>query len=66
MLDEKIWLSLSESDKFVEIQTYLDQLLAIEKGHHELFNTREQGKLVQVKKELHDKIFKIIDLENAT
>jgi hypothetical protein len=66
MLDENIWMQLTDEDKFVEIQTCLEQLLAIEQGNHELCGTIEQGKLVAVKKELHEKIFKIIDLENAT
>ena len=66
MLDEKIWLSLSDEDKFVEIQQYLNQLLAIEEGRHELSNTSAQGKLPSIRKELEDKIFKIIELDNAT
>ena len=66
MLDENIWMQLSEDDKFTELQSYLDAIIAIDKGRHELSQTREQGKLVAIKKELENKIFKIIELENAT
>lgn len=64
MLEENIWMRLSEHEKFVELQTYLNEIIAIDTGSHELSNLRERGKLVAVKKELHDKIYKIIELEN--
>lgn len=66
MLEENIWVQLSEEEKFTELQSYIDAVIAIENGQHELSNTREQGKLVALKKELHAKIFQIIELENAT
>lgn len=66
MLSEELWLKLSDSDKIQEIQDCLNKLLAIENGNHELYGTDMQGKLVGIKKELQDKIFKIIDIENAT
>ena len=66
MLDENVWLELSEDEKFAELQAYLDELLSIEKGTHPLSNTREQGRLALIGKELQDNIFKIIELENAT
>ena len=66
MLDENIWLQLNEIEKFAELQAHLDEILSIEKGQHVLSNKREQGKLPAIKKELHEKIFKIIELENAT
>lgn len=65
MLDENIWLQLSEEEKFAELQTYLNALVKIDKGQHELSDSHEQGKLSFIKKELHAKIFKIIELENA-
>lgn len=65
MLDENIWLQLNESEKISELQRYLTELLAIEKGNHELSNTVQQGKLVTIRAELEHKIFKIIELENA-
>jgi hypothetical protein len=66
MLDENIWLKLSEDEKFAELQAYLDAVIQIDKGMHELSNTRSQGKLSTIKKELQENIFKIIELENAT
>lgn len=66
MLDENIWMLLSEPEKFVELQASLDSIIMIEKGQHELSNTKEQGRLPAIKKELRDKIYKIIELENAT
>jgi len=65
MLEENIWVQLSESEKFAELQAYLDAVIAIDEGEHELSHTEEQGKLVTIKKELHEKIFKIIELENV-
>lgn len=65
MLDENIWAQLSESEKFLELESYLNQLIAIEKGKHELSNTEQQGRIPELKKQLEEKIFKIIDLENA-
>lgn len=65
MLDENIWLQLSEEEKFNELQTYLQAVIAIDSGKHELSRTSEQGKLPSIKKGLHEKIFKIIELENA-
>lgn len=65
MLEENIWVQLSESEKFAELQAYLDAVIAIEEGNHELSHTKEQGKLAAVKKELREKIFKIIELENV-
>jgi hypothetical protein len=64
MLDENIWLQLSEDEKFFELQQCLAVLEKIENGTHELQNTKQQGKLSAVRKELQEKIFKIIDLEN--
>jgi hypothetical protein len=66
MLDESIWLKLSDDEKIAEMQTYLDMIVAIDTGKHELSHTREQGKLAGLKKEFNDKIFKIIELENIT
>jgi hypothetical protein len=66
MLDENIWLQLTEDEKFSEIQSYLNSYLEIEAGNHELCNTSSQGRLVTIKKELEDKIFKILDIENAS
>lgn len=66
MLDENIWLQLTEDEKFSEIQAYLNSYLAIESGNHELYNTPTQGRLVRIKKELEEKIFKIIDIETAS
>jgi len=66
MLEENIWLQLSETEKFAELQLCLNAIIQIEKGEHELSDTLEQGKLVTIKKELHEKIFKIIELENAS
>jgi len=66
MLDENIWLQLSENEKLDELQMYLNTFIAIEKGRHELSNTAAQGKLSTIRKDLREKIFKIIELENAT
>jgi hypothetical protein len=66
MLDENIWLQLNENEKFAELQTYLDAVLLIEKGQHPLSKEPGMGGLPTIKKELHEKIFKIIELENAT
>lgn len=66
MLDENIWSQLREDEKFSELESYLNELIKIENSSHELSNTPEQGKLAFVKKELQDKIFKILELENAT
>lgn len=65
MLEENIWMQLSESEKLLELQTYLDMIIAIDEGQHVLSNVREQGKLPHIKKEFHDKIYKIIELENT-
>jgi hypothetical protein len=66
MLDENVWMQLNDFEKIEELQTYLSALVAIEKGAHELSHTKEQGKLAQIKKDLENKIFKIIEIENAT
>jgi hypothetical protein len=66
MLDENIWLQLSEEEKFAELQAYLDAVIQIDEGRHELSNTAGQGRLSGIKKELQEKIFKIIELENVS
>lgn len=66
MLDEKIWLQLSEEEKFTQLQTYLDQIISIDEGQHEFSKSHMQGRLPEIKKELYNKIFKIIELENVT
>lgn len=66
MLDENIWLQLNENDKFSELEYCLSEILLIEKGKHPLSNTKEKGKLALIKRELSEKVFKIIELENAT
>jgi len=66
MLDENIWEQLSDDEKFLELQTHLNSMLSIKQGTHELSASREQGKLAFLRKELEEKIFKIIELENAT
>lgn len=65
MLDENIWLQLSEDEKFDELQAYLNTFIDIEKGRHEFSHTAAQGRLASVRKDLKEKIFKIIELENA-
>lgn len=65
MLDENTWLQLTEEEKLEYLQSYLDELLIIENGTHELSHTREQGKLSTVRKNLEENVFKIIELENA-
>lgn len=66
MLDETRWLELSDALKHAELQEYLKELVLIEKGIHELSHTKEQGKLTTIKTDLQNKIFKIIELENAS
>jgi len=66
MLDENIWMLLTEAEKFVELQSYLNSIIQIDSGLHEISHTNEQGKLAAVKKELEAKIFKVIELENAS
>lgn len=66
MLDENIWMLLSEDEKFVELQSYLNSIIQIDSGSHENSHTSEQGKLAAIKKELAAKIFKVIELENAS
>ena len=66
MLDENIWMLLSEDEKFAEMQSYIDAVIEIDEGRHELSKTVNQGKLAAIKKNLCDKICKIIELENAT
>jgi hypothetical protein len=66
MLDENIWLQLNDEEKIAEIQIYLNQYLSIETRNHELSNQPNQGKLVSIKKELETKIFKILEIENAS
>lgn len=64
MLDENIWLQLNEEEKILELISNIDQIIAIEENTHELSDTFQQGKLSHVKKDLRDKIFKIIEIEN--
>lgn len=66
MLDENIWTTLSEEEKMEELCGYLSELVNIEKGTHELSNTPQKGRLAKIKKDLHEKICKIIELENAS
>jgi hypothetical protein len=66
MLDENIWMLLTEAEKFVELQSYLNSIIQIDSGLHEISHTNEQGKLAAIKKELEAKIFKVIELENAS
>lgn len=65
MLDETVWMALSEADKIQQLKIYIDELILIDEGNHRLSHSREQGKLSQIKKELQDKIYKIIELENV-
>ena len=66
MLDENIWLLLSEDEKIAELQSYINSIISIDKGQHELSQTSKKGKLAAEKKELEKKIFKILELENAS
>jgi len=66
MLDETRWLELSNADKHAALREYLKELALIEKGTHELSHTKEQGKLTAIKTDLQNRIFKIIELENAS
>jgi hypothetical protein len=66
MLDENIWLQLSDDDKIIEIKNYLTIYLSIESGQHELYLQPDQGKLPSIKKELESKIFKILEIENLS
>jgi hypothetical protein len=64
MLDENVWLQLNEDEKISELLANLDKVISIEDNTHGLSNTWQQGKLSHIKKELRDKIFKIIEIEN--
>jgi hypothetical protein len=64
MLDENVWMQLSEDEKFLELQNYLNLLLNINNGAHSLSKTSKQGRLAVEAKELQEKIFKIIEIEN--
>lgn len=66
MLDENIWLQLTEDEKFSEIEKYLNDYLAIEEGNHDFCKKKNQGKLVVLKKELESKIYKILEIENVS
>jgi hypothetical protein len=66
MLDENIWLQLKDEEKIAEIKNYLSSYLSIESGEHELYFQSDQGKLPNIKKELESKIFKILEIENAS
>lgn len=66
MLDENVWLQLTEDEKFLEIEKYLNEYLAIEEGNHQFYKTQNQGKLVEIKKALEAKIFKILEIENLS
>jgi hypothetical protein len=65
MLDENIWMSLTEEEKFTELCAILDTFTNIEEKHHPFCKSKEQGKLPEVRKELEKKFFKIIELENV-
>ena len=52
MLDENIWMLLSEDEKFAEMQSYIDAVIEIDEGRHELSKTVNQGKLAAIKKNL--------------
>jgi len=64
MLDENVWLQLNEDEKISELLANLDKVISIEDNTHGLSNTWQQVKLSHIKKELRDKIFKIIEIEN--
>jgi hypothetical protein len=64
MLDENIWVKLSDEEKIIELKNYLDEINLIDEGKHKLTHTPIQGKLAHIKKELCEKIFKIIELDN--
>lgn len=64
MLDENIWLQLNEEEKILELLSSLDKIISIETNKHEISHTPQQGKLCHIKKDLRDKIFKIIEIEN--
>ncbi len=65
MLEENIWMQLSEKEKIAELKKYLDDLITIDKGQHELSKTKEQGKLAAIKKEILTKVNQIIEWENV-
>ena len=66
MLDENIWMQLSEDEKFAELQTYLNTIVRIDEGLHELSHTPEQGKLAAMKKELLFDLLKMLALRPAS
>lgn len=63
MIDNNIWLGLSYSEKLEELGGYLAEYRKLDSGNHELKGTREEGKIRSLKKELKEKILKIIELE---
>jgi len=65
MLDQNVWKTLTLQEKAAELSGILDTLLEIESGNNPLQHTREQGKLVNIKKELKQRVEEIIHLENG-
>ena len=63
MIDEEIWVKLSDDEKLAELEKYLTEYRRLDSGEHELRGTYHQGKIKTLKKELQEKINKIIDLE---
>lgn len=63
MIDENIWFNLTDDQKLEELERYLTEYRLLDSGEHELSKTSAAGKIKILKKELKDKIEKIIDLE---
>ncbi len=63
MVDKNIWHSLTDDEKLGELESYLTQYRILDSGNHELKGSREAGRIRSLKKELKDKILKIIELE---
>jgi hypothetical protein len=65
MLDENIWMQLTEKEKMLELNSYLNTIAEIDENRHELSNTQFAGKLAKLKKDLQAKVYQIIEWENV-
>jgi hypothetical protein len=66
MIDTNIWHSMSDEEKLEELETLLTSYRKLDSNNHELKGTPEAGKIRGLKKELKEKILKIIELEQQT
>ncbi len=65
LIDRTEWTTFSEEQKHDKVASWLTELSQIDDGDHILHNTKDAGKLTEIKKQLNSNVLQALSWENS-